>query len=50
MYHFQAEVGYDLSVSALGKEETHDDGIVVAKYVRDKIERIITQKRRKEDI
>ena len=35
------EVGYDLSVSAFGKEETHDDGIVVAKYVRDKIERII---------
>ena len=35
------EVGYDLAVSAFGKEETHDDGIVVAKYVRDKIERII---------
>ena len=35
------EVGCDLAESALGKEETHDDGIVVAKYVRDKIERII---------
>jgi len=35
------EVGYDLAVSAFGKEETHDDGIVVAKYVRDRIERII---------
>ena len=35
------EVGYDLAVSAFGKEETHDDGIVVAKSVRDRIERII---------
>lgn len=35
------EVGYDLAASALGKEETHDDGITVAKYVRDRIERII---------
>ncbi len=35
------EVGCDLAESAFGKEETHDDGIVVAKYVRDRIERII---------
>ena len=35
------EVGYDLAASALGKEETHEDGITVAKYVRDRIERII---------
>ncbi len=35
------DVGYDLAVSCFGKEETHDDGIVVAKYLRDRIERII---------
>lgn len=35
------DVGYDLAVSCFGKEETHDDGIVVAKYLRDRLERII---------
>lgn len=35
------EVGCDLAESAFGNEETHFDGIEVAKYVRDRIERII---------
>lgn len=35
------EVGCDLAESAFGNEDTHFDGIEVAKYVRDRIERII---------
>jgi len=35
------EVGCDLAESAFGNEEAHFDGIEVAKYVRDRIERII---------
>lgn len=35
------EVGCDLAESAFGNEKTHFDGIEVAKYVRDRIERII---------